>query len=41
MFRFLLGFGMGVCVGTYYDCKPIINEIRKMADKYAPKEKRK
>ena len=39
MFRFLLGFGMGVCVGTYYDCKPIINEINKAVKKYAPKEK--
>ena len=39
MLRFLLGFGMGVCAGTYYDCKPIISEIEKIAKKYTPKEK--
>ena len=40
MLRFLIGFGIGTCVGTYYDCKPIMNEIKKAMIKYAPKEKK-
>ena len=39
MWRFLLGFGSGIYVGTYYDCKPIINTIKKIIKDYQPKPK--
>jgi hypothetical protein len=39
MIRFLLGFGTGVWVGTYYDCKPLIKMIKDEVIKYIPKEK--
>ena len=27
MWQFFLGFGTGIYVGTYYDCKPFMNKI--------------
>ena len=31
MWKFIMGFTSGIYVGTYYDCKPIINEIRSIS----------
>ena len=31
MWKFLAGFSVGVYVGTYYDCKPYIIKIKKIA----------
>ena len=28
MWQFLCGFGTGVYVGTYYNCKPVIEYVR-------------
>jgi len=39
MYKFLLGFGAGIWVGTYYDCKPIIKTVKEEIQKYIPKEK--
>lgn len=41
MYRYLIGFSLGIWVGTYYDCKPIINNIKKEVIKNLPKEKEK
>ena len=40
MWQFLLGFATGVYVGTYYDCKPTIDFIKKNCEKNLPKEKK-
>lgn len=39
MQRFLIGYCLGICVGTYYDCKPIILKIKNEIIKHIPKEK--
>lgn len=39
MYRYLIGFTLGIWVGTYYDCKPIINKVKKEVIKNLPKEK--
>ena len=39
MYRFLLGFSLGVYIGTYYDCKPIINHLEEEIRKVIPREK--
>ena len=28
MYKFLLGLGTGIWIGTYYDCKPTIEKIK-------------
>jgi|TARA_B110000285_G_C14960024_1_gene531206 hypothetical protein len=39
MYRFLLGLGTGLWLGTYYDCKPMIEQVKKEIVKHIPKEK--
>ena len=42
MFPFIFGFGLGVFVGTNYDCKPHVDKITliiKEISKNLPKEK--
>ena len=36
MWQFLMGFGMGVYVGTAYDCKPTISFLRECLKKTIP-----
>jgi hypothetical protein len=38
MWQFLCGFGTGVYVGTYYNCKPIIEYIRIKAKEIIPED---
>ena len=39
MWRFLLGFGTGIYIGTNYDCNPIIKKLKKEIIKYLPEKK--
>ena len=39
MWKFVVGFGVGVYVGTYYECKPMISKITKMAQENTPSQK--
>ena len=39
MWRFLLGVGTGIYIGTNYDCKPIIKKIKNEIVKYIPEKK--
>jgi hypothetical protein len=38
MWQFLMGFGVGVYVGTKYDCKPTIDFMRSCIKKSIPEE---
>lgn len=38
MWQLLLGFGSGVYVGTYYDCKPTLNLIKSCIKNIIPKD---
>jgi len=38
MWQFLAGFGMGVYVGTLYDCNPTVNFIRDCLKKTIPED---
>jgi len=40
MWQFVLGFGTGVYVGTYFDCKPILNKIQKLVQSNCPPKKK-
>ena len=39
MYKFLLGLGTGIWIGTYYDCKTKIKKIKQEIIKHIPKEK--
>ena len=39
MWQIMVGFSIGVYVGTYYNCKPILNEITQNIQKYIPEKK--
>lgn len=39
MWQFLCGFGAGVYVGTYFECKPTIEKIIIMAKSSIPEKK--
>lgn len=39
MWQFIVGFGMGVYVGTFYNCKPQINNLIKTISINIPKER--
>ena len=39
MWRILLGFGIGIYVSTYYDCKPTLEHIIDTIKKNLPKNK--
>ena len=36
MWQFVIGFGAGVYVGTYFDCKPTIEKITSVVKDYCP-----
>ena len=36
MIRFILGLGTGLYIGTYYNCKPIINKVIETMKKNIP-----
>lgn len=38
MYQFLLGFAVGVYVGTVYDCKPFVDRAHEFVKEHAPKE---
>ena len=38
MWQFMMGFGLGVYVGTKYDCKPTVEYISNFLDKTIPEE---
>ena len=39
MLQNIFSFGLGVYVGTYFDCKPIIQKFNKFVKENFPKEK--
>lgn len=39
MWQFLTGFGLGVYVGTFYDCRPAIRAVRIILKENMPEEK--
>ena len=39
MYRFVLGFALGVYVGTHYDCKPALEKIERFLRDNTPNEK--
>ena len=39
MWRFILGFGIGVYAGTYYECKPLIKNLEEKIKEYMPNKK--
>lgn len=39
MWQFLTGFGLGVYVGTFYDCRPAIKAVQILLKDNMPKEK--
>ena len=41
MYKAVLGFAAGVYIGTYYDCKPMIEYAIKKVQENVPEEKRK
>lgn len=41
MWQYMIGFGFGLYVGTYYNCKPIIDNIITIIKKNIPEEKKK
>ena len=41
MYKFVLGIAAGIYVGTYYDCKPMIEYTKKRIQEHIPKERNK
>ena len=39
MWQFVIGFSLGIYVGTYYNCKPQLNNIIKIIKKNLPDPK--
>jgi len=39
MWHFLLGFGVGIYLGTYYNCKPQLDNFVKLINKSFPERK--
>ena len=39
MWQFLCGFGCGIYIGSYYNCKPIIEKVNEAIRKNFQKEK--
>lgn len=37
--QILIAFGTGIYIGTYYDCKPLVEQAMILIDKYKPKQK--
>ena len=41
MWQFLIGLGVGVYIGSFYNCKPQINNLIKIIKKNIPEQKEK
>ncbi len=41
MWRFILGLTSGIYIGSYYECKPIINLLKNKILEYIPEKKNK
>ena len=39
MYQLIIGFGCGLYVGTYYDCKPILKKICSKIKESIPEKK--
>ena len=39
MYQFFIGFGLGIYMGTYYNCKPIMKTMGEFIKKYTPPKK--
>ena len=39
MIRFIIGFGLGLYTGTYYNCKPIIDRLQDCIKDNMPEKK--
>ena len=39
MWQFVFGFGAGVYVGTFFDCKPTIQQVSSILTQYCPPKK--
>lgn len=39
MWKFLIGLGIGVYIGSFYNCKPQINNLIKILKNREPNEK--
>lgn len=39
MWQFVAGFGFGVYIGTYYDCKPALEFLHKTMKENMPEKK--
>jgi hypothetical protein len=39
MWKLVIGFASGVYIGTYYDCKPIIEKLQKKLTEIQPPKK--
>lgn len=39
MWKIMIGIGIGIYIGTYYECKPIISKIVKVANENIPPQK--
>ena len=40
MLQFFGGIVVGVCIGTYYDCKPFIEKSAQFIKEHMPKERK-
>ena len=36
MLEFILGFSLGIYIGTFYDCKPVMTTFKKHVNYYFP-----
>ena len=39
MYQFFIGLGLGIYVGTYYDCKPVMKTLGEHIKNYLPPKK--
>ena len=39
MWQWLLGIGMGIYIGTYYNCKPSLEAVTKLVRDNMPKQR--
>ena len=40
MWHFCIGFGLGIYVGTYYDCKPSLDKVADWVKQLSPPKKK-
>ena len=38
--KFIIGVGLGIYIGTYYNCKPLIEKLKKTIKDNMPSEKK-